>query len=61
MELRQKVLNDTNGSIKAVVDINNLLNAKFNKEQLRELQRYYVGDDYNKNIVTDELKGIADT
>ena len=61
MALREAILNNNNGSVKAMVDLNNLLNAKFNKEELRELQRYYVGDDYDSKIVTDELKGVADT
>lgn len=61
MQLREDILNGTNGSVKGVVDFNNLLNAKLSKEQLRELQRYYVGDDYDSKIVTQELKDIADT
>ena len=61
MQLREDILNDTNASVKGVVDFNNLLNAKLSKEQLRELQRYYVGDDYDSKIVTQELKDIADT
>ena len=60
MTLREAILNNNNGSVKAMVDLNNLLNAKFNKEELRELQRYYVGDDYDSKIVTDELKEVAD-
>ena len=61
MQLREDILNGTNASVKGVVDFNNLLNAKLSKEQLRELQRYYVGDDYDSKIVTQELKDIADT
>ena len=61
MALREAILNNNNGSVKAMVDLNNLLNAKFNKEELRELQRYYVGDNYDSKIVTQELKDVADT
>ena len=61
MQLREGILNDTNGSVKGMVDFNNLLNAKLSKDELRELQRYYVGDDYDSKLVTQELKDIADT